>query len=382
MKKENNSQKIIIAVNAVVLLLFVVIAGNVFRSKQQVEQKTVQKNAVVQLAKVNNQGGGLILPENIGQVNTINQDSYIENALFENGVAIKYQKMPVAVYIEPGPYFDFAKKALYAWQISTGVTSFGLVKNAHSAQMTIEFVDTQFDKKQNQYMQTGTTGYEIKSGFINKSFIKILTTADGKKVHDEVIYHTLLHEIGHALGIAGHSEDGGDIMSTANSLTSSTLSNKDIKTVQMLYSGANLQQNSTLYKSAKYRQIKQMLEKMPGDYSAWLQLGDFYLEVKHYSNACKCYTYLTKLKPQEAIGYSRLGICYEKLEDFERAYENLKTAHLKNPKEPIFIYDLAAICYNHNKKGLAKEYLKNYLNSNPLAKKEEVFIKLMKSYRL
>ena len=56
-----------------------------------------------------------------------------------------------------------------------------------------------------------------------------------KYMDENEVYHTILHEIGHALGL-GHSPNTNDIMYTPHQYGQVKLSNRDINTVRWLYS--------------------------------------------------------------------------------------------------------------------------------------------------
>jgi predicted Zn-dependent protease len=68
---------------------------------------------------------------------------------------------------------------------------------------------------------------------------RILVTArrrDGRVADLHELYKTVLHEMGHALGLAGHSPDPGDIMYRSTALSRATaLSERDRATLAELY---------------------------------------------------------------------------------------------------------------------------------------------------
>jgi predicted Zn-dependent protease len=71
-----------------------------------------------------------------------------------------------------------------------------------------------------------------------------LNAASGLPQKESVLKRTLLHELGHALGLLGHSPNPDDIMSEqtayllGNTLTH-TLSEGDKTTLRLLYSSPN-----------------------------------------------------------------------------------------------------------------------------------------------
>ncbi|MBX9687103.1 MAG: matrixin family metalloprotease, partial [Candidatus Obscuribacterales bacterium] len=77
-------------------------------------------------------------------------------------------------------------------------------------------------------------------GVLTKAAIKMLTVPSLKpesSLSDDKLRQTALHEVGHALGLNGHSSNPGDIMYFASvAVNSPQLSERDIKTLQLLYS--------------------------------------------------------------------------------------------------------------------------------------------------
>ena len=325
----------------------------------------------------------LVLPEHKGQVDVSNRNHYLENALISNGEAQRFSKMPIYVFIQEGQYSSLARRAIKQWQdASGGILSFVASSSEKNAQVVIKFNENTIGEMNKAFYAGLTSTTQKQDGSLNQTRVRILTKRDGKPLPEAIIYSVLLHEIGHAIGIAGHSDNPNDIMSTGGSTAKSTLSARDIKTLKMLYSKADFSQDKQIYRSVRYKQIKQMLEKTPDDYIGWSELGDFYFNEGYMANAYKCYEYLTRLQPNEAFGYSRLGLYYSKQKDFNKAYSNLKTAHLKKPSDPVYVYDLAALCYNHNKKEMAKPYLVAFLKKYPTQKQNKVLANIIKSYEL
>jgi|GEM_PF-6854169 len=325
--------------------------------------------------------GNLMLPEHKGQVDVSNRDNYLENALISNGEAQRFSKMPVYVFTPEGPYASLARRALKQWQdASGGVLSFVTAANEKDAQIIIKFSESAIGEM-NKAFYAGVTNTTRKSdGSLQQARVKIVTKRNNQPIPEAIIYSVLLHELGHAVGIAGHSNNSADIMSTGGSEIKSAISARDIKTVKLLYSKTDFTQDKAIYRSAKYQQIKQMLEKTPDDYIGWAELGDFYFNEGYNSNAYKCYEYLTRLRPNEAFGWSRLGLYYTKQKDFDKAYVNLKTAHIKKPSDPIYMYDLAALCHNHNKKDMARSYLATFLKNYPAQRQNKTLAEIIKSY--
>ena len=113
--------------------------------------------------------------------------------------------------------------------------NFAYIKNPDEADITIKFVDKLTSTR------AGTTYpqyyYENDQAYLHKVRIEIAKAeSNGKRFTDVQLTEITLHEIGHAIGILGHSDTPGDIMYPSISVTgNTTLSTKDVDTVNKIY---------------------------------------------------------------------------------------------------------------------------------------------------
>jgi hypothetical protein len=150
--------------------------------------------------------------------------------------------MPLSVFIAPmkfyskqgedGVYRNLVLKALETWErASEGLIKFNLVDTLLSSQINVDWkrVDRKalghctynYDGMQRLYGAEVSIG--LTDGTIHKEYN---STAE--------VFHTILHEIGHALGL-GHSPYENDIMYTPHKYGVVSLSENDIYSIQCLY---------------------------------------------------------------------------------------------------------------------------------------------------
>jgi len=155
------------------------------------------------------------------------------------------ERMPLRVYLPaPPPRFvsdpeavhDAVRDGITDWSDAAGpgVPSFRFVDDPGDADIPIVW-DSEPTSDFIAYCL-----YDVNAPQRRFGVARILVTArrDGREVPLEALYLTVLHEMGHALGLAGHSPEAGDVMYRTSS-TSKGLTARDRETLRLLYSKPN-----------------------------------------------------------------------------------------------------------------------------------------------
>ena len=164
------------------------------------------------------------------------------NESVRNGYLLKWHRMPINVHIAPMQFYskqgqdlEYRKmvvRALEEWEkASRNLVQFRLVDNLLESQMNVVWkrvdrsalghCEYNYDNYKRLYGAEVSIG--LTDGLIHQQY----------NSEDEV-YHTILHEIGHGLGL-GHSYYDTDIMYTPHKYGVVSLSGNDIKSIQWLY---------------------------------------------------------------------------------------------------------------------------------------------------
>lgn len=164
------------------------------------------------------------------------------NESVKNGYMLRWSKMPIAVYIAPMKFYSkrgeeaiynkLVYRALEAWEsVSEGLVQFRMVNSLYDSQINIDW--RRVDRKAlghctyNYNNQQVLYGADVSIGLTDGTIHQQYDSTDE-------VYHTILHEIGHALGL-GHSPYKSDIMYTPHQYGVVSLSLNDAYSIQCLY---------------------------------------------------------------------------------------------------------------------------------------------------
>lgn len=155
------------------------------------------------------------------------------------------EKMPVKVYIAPGEgvpgykpeYLTVLHKCFSEWEAAAnGAVKFQFVNQSVGSH--IEVIWTNDSTRLVNPSEGGHTLFQASTKGIEHAETILLTQIPGSRVNENSMHIVGLHEIGHALGINGHSDNSDDIMFLGFQLDNATdrnLSDRDAKTLVALY---------------------------------------------------------------------------------------------------------------------------------------------------
>ncbi|MBR1461257.1 matrixin family metalloprotease [bacterium] len=282
-------------------------------------------------------------------------DNYIYNAMQGKDV-IRWdiKSFPLKVYIEnedsvPAYYVENLLKAMSTWEKKTGFVKFQKTNDKNGAQIRLVYRDIDPSECAGKSVCSYAIAYTepvISSRNVLKYFDFVFhrTNPKGENYTADEVYTTSLHELGHTLGIMGHSDNSNDIMydthQQSNNLYSfifsekPSLSMRDLRTLALLYSLApsisnvkNLSSEKFYYPpviiGAESEALMKKIEELQG--------------------------YIDKY-PHMAAGYINISSVYSDLGDFDKAlsYINM-AARLANTDDEKYMisYNKAIIFFNN-----------------------------------
>ena len=152
--------------------------------------------------------------------------------------------MPLRVHLPPPPADMFDDLDLVVATVQRGVL--GWTDVAAPGVPSFTFVDERSQADIPVVWAPGSEGwwvafaaYDLTADSKIFRVNRILVAArypDGTQARMDDLYLTMLHEVGHALGLLGHSPEPGDVMYEKGSWESSGLTLRDRNTLRLLYS--------------------------------------------------------------------------------------------------------------------------------------------------
>ena len=298
--------------------------------------------------------------------NSEDKSDYFVNALSSKSQIMKWQFMPVRVYIEESPFKDIVKSAFQTWENgSKGILSFSYTTNKEKAQIEVTFKDKLENASTKKSYISGLTKPYYKGNNLIKAEITLLSTNPNsqQQLSKENVYATALHEIGHAIGIKGHSQNPSDIMYASGAGFKKTLSLRDYNTVKKVYQinpKALENYSSAIYKE-KLKETTNYIKKYPDKAVGYLNLADLHRGNQEYHKAIQMYNKALTIEKNQPDPYYFLGECYFNLKNYALALSYYQQAMTRAPENKYYLNTFARACLMSNNKRLGQTYLKKYL---------------------
>ena len=323
--------------------------------------------------------------------------NYIDRSL-KSGELVRWNPstFPLHVYVEDNPelpeYFNITvKKAFSEWQkVSDNFITFSFTEDEDYADIKCFFPADYRSENDGQRMISGVTNFQFDNDKLKYAAINFASyDMDNKFRTKDALYSTALHEIGHALGIAGHSVNKEDIMFPVTQHGKAKISQSDISTLKLIYSIVpdKTNKNYSQYDKNKYITTEDVLgnydtrldielEAVKADVNAdknsyfagkYFNMGNIYYKKKDFQNAIKNYEKGLSLtsgeKDIEAVNMN-IAICYNELKNYDKALEHVQISNnIKNTTEKSAF--IANLYYQKGEFEKAKNLSLKILSAHP-----------------
>ncbi len=335
-------------------------------------------------------------------------DDYLDNAT-EGGRRVRWalSKLPLKVFIEEAPlgirnfqpgFVAQVRRGLDVWCAALeNQLSYTQITNKEQADIRVSWVNN-IDSQ--GYSEEGRTAYtaglmtpHYQGDRIDYMDVKIATfDIFGKPQNSEQIHAVAIHELGHSLGLMGHSDQPGDIMYSENrSVIKPSL--RDVVTIRRLYALAadinNLPSDQRELNPERAQELAsaedKALEKLERQVKqSGTPLNYLNLGVGYYQKALQTIQKGENAKPwlEQALGaidktiamqpkdpraYHRRSLVYQELGDFGNALGDIEKSITYDRNEPDYMMLKAWYLSQLNRKGEARGALDAYLLAKPSA---------------
>lgn len=292
-------------------------------------------------------------------------DNYIKN-MYRDGILYRWKPGSINVYIQPGPNQALAKKAFSEWESKTSqVVPFVFIDNPTYAKIKVFFVDKLNKSSYNGAFEAGNCSYQFQGNYMAGATLNILTVSpNGQKITNSALYNVLLHEIGHSIGLLGHSTNPSDAMCTAERRIGSGLSKRDINSATTLYRGYLNYDKSTLA-NAKINEYKTFANKIPSNPQSWIDLGNSYIQAKQYAQALESYQKALNLGSNDVNLFINMSSAYYNLGNYTNAALSCKRALAVDGSNSKAMGNLLIVYNKTSQHDVAKTELIKYLKLYP-----------------
>ena len=179
----------------------------------------------------------------------LSNTDYLDAVLPQGLVRWPLENMPLRVYVAPGSnvpgyrssYAQLVRRAFDEWAIASGhKLAWQPVASPYEADITVYWTpqldDAGARAEAGRTVTTSRFNKRSGQGFIDGARVMIQTLSGGRPFSDGEMRRIALHEVGHALGLQGHSPFFADIMFQAiHPRQISQLTERDRATMSRLY---------------------------------------------------------------------------------------------------------------------------------------------------
>lgn len=159
---------------------------------------------------------------------------YAQDYLNELYSANPIIKNPIKIWVQPHQYSNIVYQSFEEWtRAAGGCLSFKYTSNEKIATIKVYFT--------NSFQSSKTAGVTRLHSVPNKYtqgatiYISLINPLTKKPFNTNTLRKIATHEIGHALGINGHSSNRNDIMYPDTSIIGFYTSNRDYATIRRMY---------------------------------------------------------------------------------------------------------------------------------------------------
>jgi len=263
-------------------------------------------------------------------------DYFEQITIFSDGRLTRFDKMPIRIYTDEIPVPDALKKQYMSvlnevisnWEeVSDGKIQFSQISKKENADIRLSWSNKLPSYPRNPIgeavlVRTKSFYVEIKIGLRDSTTASLLRPKTAKSI--------LLHELGHAIGLWGHSHHPQDVMHYA--ATALYPSKRDINTLLKVYSTPN---NKPFHEQAIVI-LKSEIKIQPKNPRYHYLLGSVYADQGRYQLAIEALNKAFELDPDFTGITTRLAMAFEKSGKYDEAIKYYTQILCSEPTKYIY----------------------------------------------
>ena len=308
----------------------------------------------------------------------IEDNNYLYEAVGVSDKIVRWRKTSINIYIPKNSYHQTVKSAFDKWQsLAPDIIAFKETEAKSKADIRIEYKNII-----EPHLGGLTKTYHQGNKLLKADIFLIDQNKKKEPLDKDIMYKLALHEIGHSLGIIGHSSNSNDIMSLSDVANLKGISTNDINTLKLIYSDKNgklEEQNKIL--AMKISEQEEKVKLYPNNKFQLLMLADLYKNIKNYPVAIKTYEKVISIDKNCAQAYYSIGFCKYYLKNKTEALEYFKDAIVKEPDNEVFLHAYVKVACETNNKKEAEKILSEFIEKHPNSKNSPIITESLRKIR-
>ncbi len=267
-------------------------------------------------------------------------DTYADNyfdriTVASNGRLTRFDRDRITVYTDTIPFeaesYEAAlNRSLSLWEQGTqGKLQFERTPDAAAADIRIKWAYQQPRRRSSEYIGEAMLVRDTE-GFYVEIEISLRDRTSLKPHPPEIVQTALLHEIGHAIGLWGHSGDPSDVMYFASTAKSPTA--RDIAT----WTKVSETEIDTPFHKQALRTLQAEIEDDPTVAGNHYLIGMVYADLGDYRRAINALQHALKLEPQLGVSSVQIAQIFQQKGIYDQAIKHYTQALTTSPSAEVF----------------------------------------------